>query len=105
MPNALLEAMAIGKPCVATDVNGASELIEDGISGLLVQSENVTQIYEQLNKLLSDESLRISIEEKALERVRSHFTMKKMVDQLEAMLFEKLIKPTIKINVSSSNKA
>ena len=40
LSNALLEAMSLGLPCVATDVSGSQDLIQNGINGLLVPSED-----------------------------------------------------------------
>ena len=65
MPNALLEAMAMGKASVATSVNGAPELVEEGVSGFLVASENVDQLFTKINELLTNESLRKSMENRA----------------------------------------
>lgn len=85
MPNALLEAMAASKANIATSVNGAQELVEEGITGFLVETENVDQIFERLNEILSNEKLRKSMEMKAFERVKSHFTINKMIDNIEKL--------------------
>ncbi|MCG8311142.1 MAG: glycosyltransferase family 4 protein [Cytophagales bacterium] len=92
MPNALLEAMANKKASVATSVNGAPELVEDGISGFLVESENTEQIFERLNRILTDDDLRFSMERGALERVKNHFTTEKMVQRLEDLFLEQMKK-------------
>jgi len=92
MPNALLEAMAMGKASVATAVNGAPELIEESISGYLVPSEDVDQIFQKLLRILSDEKLKESMEIEAFERVKNHFTLSKMsknLDELFASQIEK----------------
>lgn len=94
MPNALLEAMSLGKASVATSVNGAPELVDDGVSGFLVESENVDQLFEKLKLILTDERLRKSMELKAKERVQSIFTIEKMMDNLER-LFEDQIRKSI----------
>ena len=94
MPNALLEAMAMGKASIATRVNGAPELVEEGISGFLVDSENPKQIFEKLVELINNNSLRASMEENALERVMNKFTFEKMTDQLEDLLQEQLKRST-----------
>lgn len=49
LPNVLLEAMASGLPCVATDTQGAKDLIEEGGSGFLFQKNNAAQFQEKLN--------------------------------------------------------
>ncbi len=86
MPNALLEAMSVGKASVASAVNGAPELVEDGISGFLTASENVSQIFDNMHKLLTNEELRKSMGNKAKLRVKEYFTIPTMIDNLEALL-------------------
>ena len=92
MPNALLEAMAMGKASVATSVNGAPELVEDGISGYLVESENVTQLHDRIEQLLADDPLRETMGFAARKRVKDHFTIDRMIDQLEKLFQHQLEK-------------
>lgn len=53
-PNVLLEAMSCGVPVIATRVGGIPEIIEDGVTGLLVEAGNVTELEQALRKLLSN---------------------------------------------------
>ncbi len=85
MPNALLEAMAMGKASVATGVNGAPELVEDGVSGFLVEPENADQLFAKTRELLMNESLRKSMGNNAFLRVKDHFSMDAMIDNLEEL--------------------
>ena len=95
MPNALLEAMAAGKANVATNVNGAPELVEDGITGFLVKPDNADQLFDKLHELITNEKLRKTMESKAKERVKNHFTIEKMIDNLENLFYNQIEK-TIK---------
>lgn len=56
MPNALMEAMALGMPCISTDCDGggARFLIEDGVNGLLVPKNDVEAMATAMAKLLSN---------------------------------------------------
>ncbi|NJN26464.1 MAG: glycosyltransferase family 4 protein [Cyclobacteriaceae bacterium] len=90
MPNALLEAMAMGKANVATRVNGAPELVEDGISGFLTDAENVDQLFDKTRELLENDTLRQSMGNHAAKRVQEHFTYEKMTGELEC-LFQKFV--------------
>ena len=55
---ALLEAMACGLPCVATDCVGPKELVLDGITGFLIPQRNRLALYKKLECLILDEDLR-----------------------------------------------
>jgi len=55
-PSALLEAMAMGKAIVSTDVGGLNEILKNGTKGLLVPSKNSTQIAQKIIFLLKNES-------------------------------------------------
>lgn len=58
LSNTLLEAMALGKPVVATDIPANRAVIEDGVTGFLCQNER--QMAEVVKKLLADPALRAS---------------------------------------------
>ena len=78
---ALLEAMACGKPVVATRVGGNPELIDHGRTGFLVQPEDAKDLAAYLVKLLSDPKMMQQFGRQAAERVGQHFSVGQMVDQ------------------------
>ena len=57
-PTVLREAMACGKPCVATNIIGSNEIVEQGKTGFLVPIKDTSVLAESLLKLLQDEELR-----------------------------------------------
>jgi polysaccharide biosynthesis protein PelF len=73
-PFAVIEAMACGKPVVATDVGGVSEALSG--CGILVRSRNPEALAGGIQKLLADESLRRNLGAKGLEKVRKDFSLK-----------------------------
>jgi glycosyltransferase involved in cell wall biosynthesis len=78
---ALLEAMASGKPVVATRVGGNPELIDHGRTGFLIQPEDAKDLAANLVKLLTDPGMMQQFGQQAAERVREHFGLSQMVDQ------------------------
>lgn len=67
MPNALIEAMALGLPVISTDCpsGGPRHLIKDGVNGLLVSPGNVEALIEALDRVLSNDEYRESLGKEA----------------------------------------
>ncbi len=85
MPVALLEAMAMSLPCVATDISGCREEIVDGVSGYLVPPRQVEPLARRLGELLGDRDLARRIGSAARLRALEHFSLKAVLArQLEA---------------------
>ncbi len=76
MPNALMEAMALGLPCISTDCpsGGAKLLIENGKNGYLVPVEDVDSLAEAMEKLLSSDSLRNDMGQEAQKICNTYST-------------------------------
>lgn len=71
MPNALIEAMAAGLAVIVTDASpGPLEVVEDGITGLVVQSENPKALALALDRLADDQALRLSLGKAAREQLK-----------------------------------
>lgn len=71
-----IEAMAMGKPCIGSRVGGIPEVVEDGVTGLLFESENSIDLQEKLEKLIRDKSLRIKMSKNAKQTVKTKFSSK-----------------------------
>lgn len=70
-PNALIEAMAFGLPCVATNCpTGPSELIQNGQNGFLIPMNDKKALEEYLQKLMEDERLRNQLGNEAAKSVK-----------------------------------
>ncbi len=83
MPNAVMEAMAVGKAVVATDVNGNRELMEDNQTGIIVPPRDPESLSKAIENLIDDENLLQSFGEKGMQRVKRYFTVDKMIRNLE----------------------
>lgn len=83
LPNAILEYMAAGLPVVATDVGGVSELVENGVTGFLVQDRTPTAVAAPIIRLLTNDALRIGMGRMGFERARTEFDISAAVKRLE----------------------
>jgi glycosyltransferase involved in cell wall biosynthesis len=83
-----LEAMAVGRPIVATRVGEAPAILEDGQDGLLVDPRDVTGMTSALLKLITDRALRLRLGETARRKVAGRFTVQEMTRAYEAIYEE-----------------
>ena len=82
MPVSLMEAMAMGIPCVATHVGGTAELIRDGIDGVLVPPADPSAVAQALARLAGNEGLRRHFGAAGRRRVLETYEFGACVDQL-----------------------
>jgi colanic acid/amylovoran biosynthesis glycosyltransferase len=73
LPTVLLEAMALGTPCVATDVTGIPELIHPEETGLLVPQHHPEALAIALRRLLTNASLRVALAHRARCLIEAEF--------------------------------
>ena len=74
------EAMAAGKPLVATATGGLTELVVDGTTGLLVPPGNPTELADAVERLLRSPDRAASMGEAARNRFHAQFSIERMVD-------------------------
>ena len=75
----LLDAMACGKAIVATSAGGIPEVVEDGVTGTIVPPRDAHAMAAAIVALLSDDGRRRAMADAGLARVRSRFTVERMV--------------------------
>lgn len=93
MPNALLEYMAAGKPIVATVVGPVTDLIEDGVHGLVVPPDDPLQLASAINRLLTDPGLAKTLGEAARRQVCERYSRQAMVQRFEDF-YQRLVNPS-----------
>ena len=79
--NTLLESMAAGLPVVATNVGGNPEIVADGVSGYIVPPADPASLANALDKLLSNETLRVKMGKAGRQIVESKFSKEIMIDK------------------------
>ena len=85
LPLTILEAMAAGKAIVATDVGGIPEVIDDGVDGTIIPSDDFHALTEAILELLHDEKKRHDIGIKARMKFEEKFTIQTMVKRYEEL--------------------
>jgi len=83
LPIGLLEAMAMGKAVIATEVDGTKEVVRPGENGLLVEPGNVSALAAALVKLGGDPALRDMLRQRALDTIRRQFNAADMTREIE----------------------
>lgn len=72
-PNVVLEAGAMGLPAIVTDINGSNEIVVDRKNGLIIPSKDERLLYQAMQLLLTDDTLRKKIAENARPMITSRF--------------------------------
>lgn len=79
----LLQAMACGNATIATNVGGHSEVIMNGVNGLLIPSKDPVKIAEAINKLVSDDTLSKKLGLAARKTIKNGFTWNHLAKRVE----------------------
>lgn len=77
----LVEAMALGVPCVISDVVGNRDLVRHGVTGYLASLDRVEDFANRVVEIASNQTLRNSFSEKAREFVLKNYSVEAMVEQ------------------------
>jgi glycosyltransferase involved in cell wall biosynthesis len=91
IPLGLLEAMAERIPVVASRVGGVPEVIEDGVSGLLVEPAAPSELANALRKLLSEPQSQTRMGDAAAMTIGQKFSARRMADSISAIYDELLL--------------
>jgi colanic acid/amylovoran biosynthesis glycosyltransferase len=90
LPTTLIEAMALGTPCVSTDVAGIPEVIHDGQTGMMVPQHDAVALANAIEQLLLSPKLGTLISRKARTLVESKFDVHKNMKVLRDVFFNKI---------------
>lgn len=85
LPTVLLEAMALGVPCVSTDVTGIPELVRDGQTGLCVPQRDPLGLADALARLLTDAAARERLSRNARALVEREFDVRRNTAELREL--------------------
>ncbi len=102
--NTILEAMAVAKPIVASNVGGNPEIVIDGETGSLVRPRHAEALAQEILRLLKDRQFLSQMGAAGRKQIESNFTVEKMVTEYEEF-YEKLLQDnTSKIKSKPSKR-
>jgi len=99
LPTVLLEAMALGTPCVSTNVTGIPEIVHDGVTGILVPEHHPQQLADVLDRLLRDARLRVRIAVAARALIERSFDERRNAEQIRE-IFHAATAPAVPAEVA-----
>lgn len=85
-----IEAMAAGRPVLASDVGGIRDIIRENVTGLLFPPRNVNALASKLIWMLADTSLRERLARQARQDVMARFNREQIIDQIESLYLSAL---------------
>jgi glycosyltransferase involved in cell wall biosynthesis len=85
LPTVLLEAMALGLPCVSTDVTGIPEVLRDEETGLMVPQHDPAALAAAIERLLVDPALRVRLATQARRLIEAEFDIRRNTVYLRAL--------------------
>jgi glycosyltransferase involved in cell wall biosynthesis len=88
IPRAIQEAMYVGLPVVATDVNGTSEIVDHGVTGLLVPPRDPMALAQAIGDVLADRALAARLGAQGRRRMSSEFSIEHTVQRTQALYLE-----------------
>ena len=90
IPVVLMEAMAMEIPCVTTRITGIPELIEDGVTGLLVAPSDIDGLASAIERLMDDPALRQRLGKNGRKQVEANYDLARNVDRLARIFTRRL---------------
>ena len=90
LPNSILEAMAMGRPVVTTDVAGAKELVQDGQTGYVLPQGDAHGLARAIISLAGNAKLRSQMGQASRQRIEDKFSFTHRLQRIEA-LYEQLV--------------
>ncbi len=86
LPRVILEAMALSKPVIASNVGGIPDLVKDGENGFLFEVGNVEQLAKKLRILLNNKEMAVEMGKRGRELVQSQFSNEKYISNYLDMI-------------------
>ena len=86
LPNVILEAMACGRPVVASNIAGIPIVVKHNITGILVPPGDPNELAASIIRLLESSELQHEIGQRARQLIECEFSWSRVVEQMEALI-------------------
>ncbi|RDV16140.1 glycosyltransferase family 1 protein [Pontibacter diazotrophicus] len=89
-PNVPMQAACFDLPCIVTDINGCNEIIVEGENGLIIPPKSTQELYDAMEKLLTDENLYVHLSANARKMVVERYEQRHIWSLLLQEYYEQL---------------
>lgn len=83
-PNVVMQAGAMGLPCIVSDINGCNEIIREGINGTIVPVRDMDALYKAMEKMITDKSYKKRLQENSRRIIKENYERKAIWEALLA---------------------
>ncbi len=97
LPTVLLEAMALGTPCVSTNVTGIPELVQHEQTGLIAAQHDPSSLAEQIERLLDNSGLGVTLAERARQLIQTDFDIHQNTRQMREIFLRPSPEPAPRV--------
>jgi colanic acid/amylovoran biosynthesis glycosyltransferase len=97
LPTVLLEAMALGTPCVSTDVTGIPEVLKHDVTGLLVPQHDAAALADAMERLFIDRDLRMRLSTEARALIEKNFDIHMNAARQRELCFRADMEPALAV--------
>ena len=98
----MLEAMALGRPVIATKTGGVFSVVHDQVNGLIVPPGDIESLSQHMIELLKDPARARELGEEGRQHVRKEYSVTRMLEQT-AKLYREMLEPAKTTETMTTN--
>lgn len=87
-PNVVLQAGAMGLPCIVTDINGSNEIIHDQVNGLIIPPHDKDALWKAMKIMVTDETIRREMGDRARNIIINRYDRHLIWDEIQRVYAE-----------------
>lgn len=87
-PNVILQAGAMGLPCIVTDINGSNEIIHDRVNGLIIPPHDKDALWKAMKIMVTDETIRREMGDRARNIIINRYDRHLIWDEIQRVYAE-----------------